>query len=89
MCLSILICRKPGERRDPPHESNKQHDHDEVGGVLGSGLMLVQAAGHKHLKAAYDGGGEHLNGAWDAYGRQNSLNYNYYIYHCLVLSQLD
>lgn len=57
------------ERGDPPHESNKHHDHDEVGGVLGPGLVLVQATGHKHLYAAYDGGGKHLNSAWGAYGR--------------------
>lgn len=46
----------------PPHESDKQHDHDEVGGVLGSGLVLVQAAGDEHLQAADDGGGQHLHG---------------------------
>lgn len=49
---------------NPPHESNKQHDHDEVGGILSPGLVLVKAAGHKHLKETDDGGGEHLNSTW-------------------------
>lgn len=44
-----------------PHQPNKQHDHDEVGWVLRSGFVLVEAAGNEHLQAAYDGGGHHLN----------------------------
>jgi len=61
---------RPGDRRarggqglagHSPHEADKQHDHDEVGWILGSGLVLVQAARHKHLQAADDGGGHHLD----------------------------
>lgn len=45
-----------------PHESDEQHDHNEVGGILGPRLVLVEATRHEHLEAADDGGGEHLNG---------------------------
>lgn len=47
-----------------PHEADKQHDHDEVGWILGSGLVLVQAAWHKHLQEADDGGGQHLDSTY-------------------------
>ena len=44
-----------------PHEAHKQHGHGEVGRILGAGLVLVQAAGDKHLQAPDDGGGQHLD----------------------------
>lgn len=44
-----------------PHEANEEHDHDEVGGVGDAGFVLVQTARHKHLDAANEGGGKHLN----------------------------
>lgn len=44
-----------------PHDSDEQHYHDEVGGVLGPRLVLVETTRHEHLEAADDGGGEHLH----------------------------
>ena len=44
-----------------PHQANKQHGHDEVGRILGAGLVLVEAAGDKHFEAPDDGGGQHLD----------------------------
>lgn len=65
--VPYLLGNVPFQRQEqPPHESNKQHDHDEVGRVLGSRLVLVKAAGNEHLQAAYEGGGEHLDCAWGA-----------------------
>lgn len=52
------------KKKEPPHDPNEQHYHDEVGGVLAPGFVLVQATGYKHLQAADDSGGEHLNGTW-------------------------
>ena len=49
---------------DSPHEAHKQHGHDEVGRILGAGLVLVQAAGDKHLQAPDDGGGQHLDSTY-------------------------
>lgn len=44
-----------------PHESHKQHDHDEVRWILISGLVLIQTTRDKHLQTANDCGGHHLN----------------------------
>lgn len=44
-----------------PHDSDEQHYHDEVGGILGPRLVVVEATRHEHLEAADDGGREHLN----------------------------
>lgn len=32
-----------------PHETNKEHYHDEVLGILAPGLVFVQATRYKHL----------------------------------------
>lgn len=58
----MLSRRSSQDYGEAPHESDEQHDHDEVGGILGPRLVLVEAARHEHLQAADDGGGEHLNG---------------------------
>lgn len=50
-----------GQQTRIPHESDKEHYHDEILRVLAPGFVFVQAARHKHLQAANDGGGEHLN----------------------------
>lgn len=46
---------------EAPHDSDEQHYHDEVGGILGPRLVLVEATRHEHLEAADDGGREHLH----------------------------
>lgn len=58
--LSCYLCT----HANAPHQSHEQHDHEEVGGVFGAGLVMVQRTRHEHFNTADDSRGNHLDGTY-------------------------